>query len=38
MNRDIHFVSDFNVREIHQSGIEDNPREFPTLVMVFVMA
>ena len=25
MNGDIHFVSDFNAREIHQSGIEDDP-------------
>jgi hypothetical protein len=25
VNGDVHFVSDFNAREIHQSGIEDDP-------------
>ena len=37
MNSNVHFVSDFNARELHQGGIEDDPLEFPTLVMVFVM-
>jgi hypothetical protein len=25
VNGDVHFVSDFNARELHQSGIEDDP-------------